>query len=1034
MNSLIDHANELVSQGSPSLNQFLQTSQISKTQIQSEKFKSLIVEKNEIQDSVNESDKELPIVSQVQNAVQRSRSSNHLKSIFLSGNNRKHLQTSKQNFKVIVGLRGSQVQEKKFINFVLLKHIYQKMTYFLNNFTSTGRIKFLNNEKHLQIRKAINDNGDYIQPKNKNKVIILIRCFLNYLSCFQVFKKFCSNSSCFIIVPNSLFNMLSLIFFCSCNFLLFFLLSIIIIYQGYLKYEKMIVYFIITIWILDILVQLNTQIYKKTNLISDREKIIFQYIKNRAIYDMIPLASIFLSIYTFDRVYIKKFLQILSFLKLKNVLKDTNNMQKQLCMSVKNYYIIQLLNLIFKISSLSHFVACFWYLIGKVELHILEKETTWYDESIGSDGVWWKLYLQSMYWSLTLMLTGSNEAKTTAQMFYTSFIMLFTAIIFGYMLNTTGIILSQLNQRDEEKRKDLNILNDFMRQHKISKGLQGRVNLDLEYQYLNNLKRDQEQKEEVISKISPHLQKLLKIEQTKQALEKFSFLSKNFSKETVQDLSLEFNEEFYSPNQVVFQDKQVKNLSMILILQGSLQICQQIEKQTLPVQFLKEGDAIGQINFFTGLEFQYCVKSVNFTKVIKIDREKFLEIIQKREKDYEKYCYIRDQQQFYMLYNTVQVRCAFCHQYTHLTTQCNLVHMDKQGSVFVAKFQQNFQQVRSKYVRKQIDQNSYMIRLAVQKSVNKYMFEEKKAQRINTFVQKKNNILSNDSNEYESENSICMFSTFQILSSQQSSDEEENQQSVVMAQKVKNSRYFYSNKIIQLNQHGRKRKKSQEITSLRDISEQQTHPANQIQLDIVNKYYDQVKKRGSIFQTQKDHKHRNSVQVIDFNKNNYQHEIDSVSKRFSVQFQNNNYYNQNNESPQVKSKQRITQEISMTPSNSIQKQENQVGFQQLNNTSKLTNSKKRDKKIDQENQLSITQKRKTSILQKPMSMIQVLEEEKIQPLFIFDFDLQKKWQVYFPQGNLHNILNKCNKRMRKKTKYHTISDKKKDKTEKKQTD
>ncbi|EAR95327.2 nuclear movement protein (macronuclear) [Tetrahymena thermophila SB210] len=1036
INSLIDNGNELLSQGSPSLNQIIQTSQLSRTNIQSEKFKTLGVEKNEFQDSINESDKEIPTVSQVQNTAQRSlrtRSSNHLKSIFLSENNKKHLQRSKQNLKMVLGLRGSQTEEKKLINFVLLKQIHQKMTYFFQNFTSTGRIKFLNNEKHQQIRKAINDNGDYIQPKNKDKVVFLIRCFINFLSCFQVFKRFFQNRSCFIIVPNSLFNMLSLVFFCSFNYLFFFLLSIIIIYQGYLTYEKMIAHFIITTWILDILVQLNTQIYKKTNLISDREKIISQYIKNRAIYDMIPLASIFLSTYTFEKAYIQKCLQVLSFLKLKNVLKDTNNMQKQLCMSVKNYYIIQLLNLIFKISALSHTVACVWYLIGQIELHLLKEETTWYDESIGSDGIWWKLYLQSMYWSLTLMITGSNEAKTTAQMFYTSFIMLFTAIIFGYMLNTTGIILSQLNQRDEEKRKDLNILNDFMRQNKISKGLQGRVNLDLEYQYLHNLKKDQEQKQEVISKISPHLQRLLKLEQTKSALEKFNFLNKNFSKETIQDLSLEFNEEFYSPNQIVFTDKQANNLSLILILQGSLQICQTIDKQTQPIQFLKEGDVIGQINFFTGLQFEYSVKSVDFTKVIKLDREKFLEIIQKREKDYEKFCYIRDKQQFYMQYNIVQVKCTFCHQYTHQTTECNLVHMDRQSSVFVAKFQQNFCQSRLKYVRKQINQNSYMIRIAVQQSVSKYMFEEKKALKINTFIQKKNNFPSNDSDEYESENSIRMFSTFQILSSQQSS-EEENEQSAVTAQKVKNSRYFQSNKIIQLNQNSLKKQKSQEITSLKDIGAQQAPPINLIQLEIMNKYQDQVNKRGSIFKT-KNKKHRNSIQVIDFNKKNNNQDAENFSKRHSFLYQNaimnnNTYYNQNDDSQQVKSKQRITQDFSLTPSNSIQKQ----GIQQLQNTSRLANSKKRDKKSDYENHFRSAQKRKTSILQKPMSMMQILEEEKNQKLFIFDFDLYKNWMVYFPQGNLVNILNKYNKRLRKKTKHLTFYDKKKDKVEKKQVE
>lgn len=196
--------------------------------------------------------------------------------------------------------------------------------------------------------------------------------------------------------------------------------------------------------------------------------IILLYLRDRAIFDMIPLIS---TVSMPSQIYIHKIMQGITFIKLNNIFRDVNLMQKYLCMTVKNYYIVQLFNLIVKLFILGHIIACMWYLIGQLELNLLNAETTWYDVSLGADYVWWKLYLESMYWALTLMTTGSNVGTSIVQLFFTTFIMLFTTIIFGYMLNTTGTILSQLNQQDENKRIDLNIINDYMRANKISKTL-----------------------------------------------------------------------------------------------------------------------------------------------------------------------------------------------------------------------------------------------------------------------------------------------------------------------------------------------------------------------------------------------------------------------------------------------------------------------------------------------------------------------------------------------------------------------------------
>lgn len=73
-----------------------------------------------------------------------------------------------------------------------------------------------------------------------------------------------------------------------------------------------------------------------------------------------------------------------------------------------------------------------------------------------------------MYWALTLMTTGSNVATTILQTFFTTFIMLFTTILIGYMLNATGVILQEIDASEENKRNDLNIINEYMREKNIS--------------------------------------------------------------------------------------------------------------------------------------------------------------------------------------------------------------------------------------------------------------------------------------------------------------------------------------------------------------------------------------------------------------------------------------------------------------------------------------------------------------------------------------------------------------------------------------
>lgn len=57
--------------------------------------------------------------------------------------------------------------------------------------------------------------------------------------------------------------------------------------------------------------------------------------------------------------------------------------------------------------------------------------------------------------------------NTVEELVFTSFCMVLSCIAFGYLLNAIGLILADITKNEEEYKKDLNILNSFMKRKNI---------------------------------------------------------------------------------------------------------------------------------------------------------------------------------------------------------------------------------------------------------------------------------------------------------------------------------------------------------------------------------------------------------------------------------------------------------------------------------------------------------------------------------------------------------------------------------------
>ncbi|KAL4476199.1 hypothetical protein ABPG74_009932 [Tetrahymena malaccensis] len=626
------------------------------------------------------------------------------------------------------------ITNQKFQNMNLISKVMKKITYFYQMYTQKGRIKFLENSK---VREIINDNSESNQVNSS---------FFNMLDITnKILNHYEELSSKYIPLIDAYgnLNLFLLSIYLLYNFTFFYFLSLVIVFEMPSEFFEYIYFLTGTLWVIQSFLQINIKIYKPFEPEYNRKQILINYIKNRSFFDLIPTVIVF---YLHFVQGTRLFLKCLLFMKFKNIVTNVYEIQKQLCMMSKNYFFIKLINLILQLFLIAHILSISWYLLALLEVNYLDEPKTWYDDGISSDLVWWKVYLASIYWCLTLMTTGSNIANTVAQTMFTCISMIFTAIVYGYLINVIGIILSELDKENETKNRDINIVNEYMRTKNISRTLKTKVNMDIEYYYTNNRSDETEDEVEVLNKLPQELVDQLQMEYSQQIISKISFISENFSKQLQDDLGYVFQEESFFPNQTIYQEKDTSNLSVFYILQGEVNLQQKIadDPNTLKTyKNLKKGQIFGELSFITDQARESTAIASKYTRVIKILRNDFLRILQNDTKDFEVFKQLKDNILIYESYKEIDLICSICGSCFHQELNCNLVHLSKYNIYFQSMFCERQVQIRQKEIRNKAKFNSILKSHYIREGVNNF---------IETYQENTvNSEHSNQDDEYEEE-------------------------------------------------------------------------------------------------------------------------------------------------------------------------------------------------------------------------------------------------------------------------------------------
>ena len=124
-----------------------------------------------------------------------------------------------------------------------------------------------------------------------------------------------------------------------------------------------VLFFMKLIFLMDILVNLNTAYYKKGGVIEERTKIAKKYLRNTFIFDFLAVGSFI--IFT-DKFYYLRYFLLFFFLKLFVLFKKMNKLEQILVLKEKGKGILDLGRLVFFVFMVAHIFACIWHKIGMI--------------------------------------------------------------------------------------------------------------------------------------------------------------------------------------------------------------------------------------------------------------------------------------------------------------------------------------------------------------------------------------------------------------------------------------------------------------------------------------------------------------------------------------------------------------------------------------------------------------------------------------------------------------------------------------------
>ncbi|EAR93586.2 cation channel family protein (macronuclear) [Tetrahymena thermophila SB210] len=546
-----------------------------------------------------------------------------------------------------------------------------------NYFEQDSVVDDKNNQQTNSIRKQIHQK----QVQYFKNIFITITSYI-----FKILEQIP------VILPSSplkfIWDLIFMILLIICLFYLPITISFGFIFSDLISQSYLIT--IPTLILLNTFFQINTGYYKKGQVIISRFKIIKKYVKKTLIQDFICVFPLTFTLYHQANKYQQQQQQdidennsyyqllLLPFIfKVFSINATLKNFEERFNLPKFLLNMIQLTKLLFTIIFINHLFACLWLYIARIERKY-GVDQVWVSYDNVQNANWTRQYVAGFYFMTLTMITvgyGDFLPKNQQEQILSVITMMISCGVFAYTLNEVGSIFNNFFQVDREIKRKQILIQKFMSTKNINKKLQYQIREYLEYCWREQAETDYEEKQMIIDQLSDSLRQKLLFEANKIVLRDNPTFKQNFSKSVIEKTVPLILEMKYSPESIIFQKGELDDCSIYFIEKGSIEVVLN-PKGNNQAQLLKlsKGESFGSHCFFTGLPRINTVRSCEFTTVLKIRRQDFLQLLSCYPEDYETFCFIRDQINFLNDYSKIGYACKSCSSSYHLVNDCQYLH------------------------------------------------------------------------------------------------------------------------------------------------------------------------------------------------------------------------------------------------------------------------------------------------------------------------------------------------------------------------
>lgn len=434
---------------------------------------------------------------------------------------------------------------------------------------------------------------------------------------------------------------------------------------------------------LDIGININTGYFSDGILVKERHKICWHYLGSKGMFwsDISALFALFLSNYILklDERYVN-LLGFIIFGKMSRLKWLYSKLTAQFKLQTHFKSHLDLLHLIMTSLLVLHILACFWLMIGLMDIEFYhDSSKNWLKLMNLQQETWYIQYVYSFYWAVVTMMTvgyGDISPKNSLETMYATLTIICGCGVYGYYLNTVGILLQDIHKEENKYNSNLRVINLFMERKAIDNELQMRVREYLRFIWNEEKAQNDEDEAKIINSLNTHLKEELLLKAYGNILKQFPMFYANFSEKSLRKMVIFMKEIRFIPGDLIFFEQELDDSAIYFINKGSVEVFLSRYDKTNPhsLRKLKQGECFGELGFFSGQPREASARSLEFISVFMIKRADFVEIIKENEDDYQKFCMIRDQ---IMLYNDcrgLRLRCSACGSLEHLVKHCSLLH------------------------------------------------------------------------------------------------------------------------------------------------------------------------------------------------------------------------------------------------------------------------------------------------------------------------------------------------------------------------